>query len=106
MLGRAALGRPWIFSRIAHYLKTGQAWPEPDVAARRALLLEHVALLHGFYGEPAGVRIARKHIGWYLKSMPNVLPSAIQRIYAAQDGKHQIELINHVFDAVPSELAA
>ena len=67
MIGRAAQGRPWIFREIAQFLATGELMPPPSVAFVRDTLLEHVQALHAFYGEAAGVRIARKHLGWYAK---------------------------------------
>ena len=70
MIGRAAQGRPWIFGEIAHYLRTGELLAPPSTAQVRAILLEHVAALHAFYGEACGVRIARKHLGWYAKDRP------------------------------------
>jgi tRNA-dihydrouridine synthase B len=69
MIGRAAQGRPWIFREIAHYLATGELLPEPPIAEIREILLGHLQALHAFYGEEAGVRIARKHLGWYVKSV-------------------------------------
>ena len=63
MIGRAAQGRPWIFREVAHFLATGELLPPPSIAAVRDTLLEHVRALHEFYGETAGVRIARKHLG-------------------------------------------
>ena len=70
MIGRAAQGRPWICREIAHYLATRTCLPAPAPAEVSDLLLEHVVRLHEFYGEQAGVRIARKHIGWYAKGHP------------------------------------
>lgn len=70
MIGRAAHGRPWIFREIAHFLATGTVLPELTLAEVRGILLEHIQQLHTFYGEPAGVRIARKHLGWYAKDRP------------------------------------
>ncbi len=70
MIGRAAQGRPWIFREVAHFLATGEILPPPSIAAVRDTLLEHVRSLHEFYGETAGVRIARKHLGWYAKDRP------------------------------------
>jgi tRNA-dihydrouridine synthase B len=67
MIGRGAQGRPWIFREIAHYLATGALLPEPAPAEVAAILLGHLDALHAFYGEEAGVRIARKHLGWYAK---------------------------------------
>ncbi len=70
MIGRGAQGRPWIFREIAHYLATGKQLPEPDPAEVAAILLDHLQHLYAFYGEQAGVRIARKHLGWYAKDRP------------------------------------
>ena len=71
MIGRAAQGRPWIFREIQHYLDTGEQSPEPDPATVRDLLLGHLQQLHAFYGPEQGVRVARKHIGWYLAGRPD-----------------------------------
>ncbi|MCC6870235.1 MAG: tRNA dihydrouridine synthase DusB [Burkholderiales bacterium] len=65
MIGRAAQGRPWIFREIAHFLATGMRMPPPTVAEARALILAHLADHHAFYGPEAGLRTARKHLGWY-----------------------------------------
>ncbi|NOY71383.1 MAG: tRNA dihydrouridine synthase DusB [Gammaproteobacteria bacterium] len=67
MIGRAAQGRPWIFREINHYLETGQTLAEPSTQEIRDILLRHLRNLYAFYGEYAGVRIARKHISWYSK---------------------------------------
>jgi tRNA-dihydrouridine synthase B len=65
MIGRAAQGRPWIFREIAQYLATGSFRAGPSLGEVRDILLGHVHALHDFYGEHMGVRIARKHLGWY-----------------------------------------
>ncbi len=67
MIGRPAQGRPWIFREIHHYLTTGEHLPAPSLEEVRTILLGHVQELHQFYGELKGLRIARKHVGWYLK---------------------------------------
>lgn len=64
MIGRAALGAPWLLAAIAEPER-----PAPDLATRWRIVLDHVAALHAFYGEP-GVRIARKHVQWYLGRLP------------------------------------
>jgi tRNA-dihydrouridine synthase B len=69
MIGRAAQGRPWIFRELAHYLTTGQRLPEPDLSEVRDILLGHLDALYAFYGEEQGLRIARKHLGWYAKDV-------------------------------------
>jgi tRNA-dihydrouridine synthase B len=70
MIGRAAQGRPWIFREIAHYLTTGERLPPLAPAEMRDILLGHLDALHDFYGEHMGVRIARKHLGWYSRPYP------------------------------------
>ena len=70
MIGRAAHGRPWIFREIEHELATGARLAPPGMAEIRAVVLEHLEALHALYGEPQGVRVARKHIGWYLRALP------------------------------------
>lgn len=72
MIGRAAQGNPWIFREINHYLKTGEKLTPPDTNEIGKVLIKHVTNLHKFYGEIQGVRIARKHIGWYCKQQENV----------------------------------
>ena len=71
MVGRAAQGRPWIFREINHYLKHGEKLPEPSAEEVQKILLDHLNALYGFYGEHQGVRIARKHVGWYLQAKPS-----------------------------------
>lgn len=68
MLGRPAQGNPWIFREISHYLKTGKMLPSPTATEVKNTLLEHISALYRFYGDYAGIRIARKHVGWYLKN--------------------------------------
>ena len=70
MIGRAAQGRPWIFREIAHYLATGRRMAPPLIAEIREVLLEHLRELHLFYGAEQGLRVARKHIGWYVRDLP------------------------------------
>ena len=62
MIGRAAQGQPWLFNRIRHFLTHGSDLPSPEWDEIRAIVLEHVAALHQFYGEAKGVRFARKHV--------------------------------------------
>ncbi|MBL8491088.1 MAG: tRNA dihydrouridine synthase DusB [Rhodocyclaceae bacterium] len=69
MIGRAAQGRPWLFREIEHFLATGRKLPPPRVSEIHAILREHLADLYAFYGEETGVKIARKHIGWYTKGL-------------------------------------
>ena len=70
MIGRAAQGRPWLFREITHFLAHGSETPPPDQGEIRQIMLEHLDCLHAFYGEHTGVRVARKHLGWYLQQHP------------------------------------
>ncbi len=68
LIGRGAQGRPWIFREILHFLETGTHCQAPALDEVEQILSEHLAELHSFYGDKMGVRIARKHVGWYLQS--------------------------------------
>jgi tRNA-dihydrouridine synthase B len=97
MIGRAAQGRPWIFREIAHYLATGECLPPPSLMEVRDVLLDHLRALHDFYGEPAGVRIARKHLGWYAKDRPEnaAFRNVVNR---ADNAQAQLALTQEYFD--------
>lgn len=97
MIGRSAQGRPWIFREVAHYLAAGEELPPPSLAEVRDILLGHLHALHAFYGEPQGVRIARKHLGWYAKDRPeNAAFRAV--VNRAEDPQSQIALTTEYFD--------
>ena len=99
MIGRAAQGRPWIFREVAHYLATGELLAPPSVTEVRDLLLGHLHALHDFYGEQQGVRIARKHLGWYAKDRPeNAAFRAV--VNRAEDAASQVALTTDYFDAL------
>jgi tRNA-dihydrouridine synthase B len=70
MIGRAAQGRPWIFREIAHFLASGEELPSPEVQQAKRWLIEHLHEHYGLYGEFTGVRTARKHIGWAVRTLP------------------------------------
>ncbi|MFM2054664.1 MAG: tRNA dihydrouridine synthase DusB, partial [Pseudomonadota bacterium] len=70
MIGRAAQGRPWIFREIDHFLATGELLPPPPTLQVRDWLMAHLDDHYGLYGERAGVRTARKHIGWAVHGLP------------------------------------
>jgi len=67
MVGRAAQGNPWIFNQIRHYLETAHEIDLPELSEIETTMLDHLKELYEFYGEIQGVRIARKHIRWYLE---------------------------------------
>jgi len=104
MIGRAAQGRPWIFREIAHFIATDERLPEPDVTEVRDILLGHLEELYAFYGESVGVRIARKHLGWYAKDRPE--NAAFRSVVnAAEAAGEQYRLTRDYFDALAAGAA-
>jgi tRNA-dihydrouridine synthase B len=105
MIGRGAQGRPWIFREIAHYLATGELLPEPEPAEVAAILLGHLEQLYAFYGEQAGVRIARKHLGWYAKDRPQ--NAAFRQVAnRAESAAEQLQLTRAYFAGLHDVRAA
>lgn len=97
MVGRAAQGRPWLLGQIAQFLATGELLPDPALPDIRRILLGHLHALHAHYGEEAGVRIARKHLGWYAKDRPeNAAFRAV--VNRAQTANEQLHLTREYFD--------
>jgi tRNA-dihydrouridine synthase B len=66
LVGRGIYGKPWFINQVGHYLATGETLPDPDLETQRDCVLEHYQSMLEFYGDH-GVKIARKHIGWYSK---------------------------------------
>ena len=93
MIGRAAQGKPWIFREIAHYLATGETLPAPAPTEVRDILLGHLENLYAFYGVELGVRVARKHIGWYASGQPGaaVFRQSVMRVESAREQFRQVQ---------------
>jgi tRNA-dihydrouridine synthase B len=94
MIGRAAQGNPWIFREISHFLATGQELPPPAPAEVRDVLHAHLTALHRHYGEYLGVRIARKHVGWYMDAAPGWMRATFN---AAEHPAAQHQLVENFF---------
>ncbi|RVU30772.1 tRNA dihydrouridine synthase DusB [Neptunomonas marina] len=105
MIGRAAQGNPWIFKEINHFLQHGTELPKPTSEVVKTTLLNHLAALHEFYGEYMGVRIARKHVGWYLHHQPNGV-SFRARFNKLESAVEQVAAIEHYFSAAHSSSTA
>ncbi|EGU51648.1 NifR3/Smm1 family protein [Vibrio orientalis CIP 102891 = ATCC 33934] len=97
MIGRPAQGRPWIFQEIQHFLENGTTMPDLPYSEVKDILLGHVNALHSFYGEYLGPRIARKHVGWYLKEHEQA--SEFRPTFNAIDAAElQLEALEEYFD--------
>ena len=96
MIGRAAQGRPWIFREINHYLETGRTLPPPAPEEILGVLIGHLHELYAFYGEHTGVRVARKHIGWYTKTLPGA-EQFRRRINEQETGTGQLAEVERLF---------
>lgn len=96
MMGRGAWGQPWIFRQIGKFLKTGELSSEPDVYERWQVVLDHVRAVHDFYGADTGVRMARKHIGWYLDRI-TAETSYKKGIFAITTPEKQLAAVNEAF---------
>jgi tRNA-dihydrouridine synthase B len=103
MIGRAAQGRPWIFREFAALL-AGRPAPPPGPGEVRDIMLGHLRDLYEFYGHEPGVRIARKHIGWYCTGRPHAqaFRDSVMQVNAAAE---QFELVRNYFDALEATAA-
>jgi len=105
MIGRAAQGRPWIFREIEAHLAGGATPPAPRAAEVGAIMRAHLRDLYAFYGEAAGVRIARKHIGWYCRDRADAQLFR-QSVMQALSATAQLELVREYFDTLDDATAA
>lgn len=99
MIGRGAQGNPWLFREIAHYLATGEQLAKPSMSEVTDVVMRHVKRLHEHYGDFTGVRIARKHVGWYLQEQQ---PAAEFRRHfvTIEDAAEQLNALATFFNSV------
>jgi len=95
MIARGAQGNPWIFKRVAHYLKTGEVLDEPSIEEKIMVVKKHLHMLIQNKDEYIAVREMRKHCGWYLKGMKNAakIRNLINKAKSAQELMYYIDLI-------------
>ena len=98
MIGRAALGQPWLFARMRAAALGGPMPAEPSPEEKRRIIRQHIQALHQLYGEAQGLRVARKHIGWYCALLPD--GDTLRRpLLLEEDATMQLALLDHYFDA-------
>ena len=71
MIGRGSYGRPWFVNQVAHYIRTGEKIPAPTLEQQRDIIIEHYDAMLSLYGTENGLRVARKHVGWYSSGLHN-----------------------------------
>ena len=96
MIGRAAQGNPWIFREIRYFLDTGKQIQPPSPVEVLDVMQRHIAQLHTSYGEYQGVRVARKHISWYLKNRENSA-GVRKQLMQADSAAEQFAILNAYF---------
>lgn len=95
MVGRGAQGRPWLLAQIAHALHGGPAPQVPEGPALFALIAAHYEAILSFYGRELGLRVARKHLGWYLEAAG--IGAARAPVLTAED---PAQVLRHLADAL------
>ena len=96
MIGRGAQGNPWIFNQINHYLDKGEQLVPPSIEEIGVIMARHLQALHNFYGEVGGVRISRKHIGWYSSELAGG-KEFTQHFNKLESRTHQQEFLKQFF---------
>jgi tRNA-dihydrouridine synthase B len=97
MIGRAAQGNPWIFREVRHFLDTGMELAPPTVDEVKSVMRRHLQQLHSAYGEHMGVRVARKHISWYLSGQAGAGPVR-DRLMLCTTAQEQFTLLDSCFE--------
>lgn len=105
MIGRAALGNPWIFRSIEKLLESNVNVPEPSLEEKFSVILQHIQDLHHFYGTEKGYRIARKHVAWYLQNIQDNFEFK-QDFNAATDLNGQLAVLEKFFNLLRANRAA
>jgi len=105
MIGRAAHGRPWIFREFLSFLNEGKIISPPSTGEMRAVVLEHLEGIYALYGEELGVRVARKHIGWYCDAQPGGREFRAC-VMQTTDAREQLALVRAFLAEMPERQAA
>ena len=105
MIGRGAYGKPWMLGQVMHWFANGETLADPTLSEQYAVLEEHYRDMLKLYGEDIGVRVARKHIGWYTKGLPG---SAEFRNLANKevDANRVLEMLRNFYEPCFEKVAA
>ncbi|MCK4842120.1 MAG: tRNA dihydrouridine synthase DusB [Methylococcales bacterium] len=102
MIGRAAQGNPWIFSMILSQLNKDKNFKNPSLNEIKLIINNHLEHLYSFYGCIGGVRIARKHIGWYFDNLGSIATTHRKEIYLVDTPDQQLAMVNSVLSTLNS----
>ncbi len=105
MIGRGTYGRPWFLKQVIHFLRTGKRLPDPPVEEQQAIVLGHFEDMLVHYGAERGVRIARKHIGWYSRGLPGSAEFRAQVMRAA-DAERVRSMVGRFYRGIMEGVAA
>jgi tRNA-dihydrouridine synthase B len=105
MVGRGCYGRPWFIAQVSHFLNSGERRPDPPLRDQQAVLRGHVDDMLAHYGRETGIKIARKHIGWYSKGLPGSAEfrSAVNR---SLDPAEVLDLVDRYYEPLIERWAA
>jgi len=107
MIGRAAQGQPWLFQQVADFVETGQYNTIPSAIERAQTIITHHKNIHDFYGEDLGLRLARKHIKWYLANWDTDITAELKsKICTTENAQEQRQLVKAFFRSSSLNLAA
>jgi len=107
MIGRSSQGAPWIFRAVNSHLQSGIATPALQRAEVRDIIRAHLDSLYFFYGEETGVRIARKHLGWYCEQLLESPAPVRRELMGAADTSAQFaHAVKHFEDWASAAAAA
>ncbi len=105
MIGRGAYGRPWLLNQVMHWWRNGTALAEPDIDIQFDVLIEHYHAMLGHYGRDVGVKMARKHLGWYTKGKPGSAEFR-NRVNIIDDADDVIEALGEFYGPMLKRQAA
>lgn len=94
MIGRGVYGKPWFINQVMHFFNTGEKLPDPTMQEKLNAILEHYEHMIEHYGEESGIRMARKHIGWYSSG----LPSSAEFRFKVNQLNQASEVKKHIID--------
>ncbi len=104
MIGRGSYGKPWFLNQVNEYLKTGVHAAAPDIHSQYQIIKSHYEALLQHYGINRGMKIARKHIGWYSKGLPGA--SVFRAKFNVVDNvKHAQQMISEFYAPIIEKTA-